>query len=135
MSNLQPDRSFKRIAPGIPASAAWLERQAHDSPLVVPMVILETKRLTLRHPEMGDFDAPYRLYRDPQIRAHFPGGTRTFADSKRPVHIAGPSTSTEDYINEYSRYRGRDIVAFQECGGTCMRRTRTPAAKQRRADA
>ncbi len=49
------------------------------------MVILETKRLTLRHLEMGDLDALYRLYRDPQIRAHFPDGTRTFAETKEEL--------------------------------------------------
>ena len=98
------------------------------------MVILETMRLTLRHLEMGDLDALCRRYRVPQIRAHFPDGTPTFTDSKPPGHIAGPYTSTEDCTNEYSRHRGREIVAFQE-RGTCMRRTRTPAAKQRRADA
>jgi ribosomal-protein-alanine N-acetyltransferase len=51
----------------------------------VPMVILETKRLTLRHFEMGDLDALYRLYRDPQIRAYFPDGTRTFAETREEL--------------------------------------------------
>lgn len=37
-----------------------------------------------------------------------------FADSKRPGHIAGPYTSTQQYIAEYARYRGRPIVAWQE---------------------
>jgi ribosomal-protein-alanine N-acetyltransferase len=45
------------------------------------MVILETKRLTLRHLEMGDLDSLYRLYRDPHIRAHFPEGTLTLAET------------------------------------------------------
>jgi len=49
------------------------------------MVILETERLTLRHLEMGDLDALYRLYRDPQIRAHFPDGTLTFAETKEEL--------------------------------------------------
>ena len=49
------------------------------------MVILETKRLTLRRLEMGDLDALYRLYADPQIRAHFPDGTRTFAETKEEL--------------------------------------------------
>jgi RimJ/RimL family protein N-acetyltransferase len=49
------------------------------------MVILETKRLTLRHLEMGDLDALYRLYRDPQIRAHFPDGTRTFTETREEL--------------------------------------------------
>jgi ribosomal-protein-alanine N-acetyltransferase len=49
------------------------------------MVILETKRLTLRHLEMSDLDSLYRLYCDPQIRAHFPGGTLTFAETKEEL--------------------------------------------------
>jgi len=46
------------------------------------VVILETNRLVLRHLEPGDLDALYRLYRDPQIRAHFPDGTRTLAETR-----------------------------------------------------
>jgi RimJ/RimL family protein N-acetyltransferase len=53
--------------------------------LAVPMIILETERLTLRHFEIGDLDALYRLYRDPQIRAHFPDGARTFAETKEEL--------------------------------------------------
>ena len=49
------------------------------------MVILETKRLTLRHLDMGDLDALYRLYRDPQIRAHFPDGTLTLAETREEL--------------------------------------------------
>ena len=49
------------------------------------MVILETKRLILRHLELGDLDALYRLYRDPQIRAHFPDGTRTLSETKEEL--------------------------------------------------
>jgi RimJ/RimL family protein N-acetyltransferase len=49
------------------------------------MVILETNRLILRHLEMDDLDALYRLYIDPQIRAHFPEGTRTFAETREEL--------------------------------------------------
>ncbi len=49
------------------------------------MVILETNRLTLRHLEMLDLDALYRLYSDPQIRAHFPDGTCAFAETKEEL--------------------------------------------------
>ena len=34
---------------------------------------------------MGDLDALYRLYRDPQIRAHFPEGTRTLAETQEEI--------------------------------------------------
>jgi hypothetical protein len=37
-----------------------------------------------------------------------------FCDSKRPGHIAGPYTSTRDFISEYERYRGREIMAYSE---------------------
>ena len=49
------------------------------------MFVLETKRLTLRRLEMGDLDALYRLYSDPQIRAHFPEGTLTFAETREEL--------------------------------------------------
>jgi [ribosomal protein S5]-alanine N-acetyltransferase len=49
------------------------------------MVILETRRLALRHFEAGDVEALYRLYRDPQMRAHFPDGTRTFAETREEL--------------------------------------------------
>lgn len=37
-----------------------------------------------------------------------------FADSKRPGHIAGPYASAEEFMGEYAKYRGRQIVAFRE---------------------
>lgn len=37
-----------------------------------------------------------------------------FADSKRPGHVDGPYASTREFIEEYEKYRGRRIVAFQE---------------------
>ncbi len=49
------------------------------------MVILETNRLILRHLEMDDLDALYRLYSDPQIRAHFPEGTLTFDETREEL--------------------------------------------------
>ena len=49
------------------------------------MVILETERLTLRHLEVGDLDALYRLYRDPQIRRHFPEGTLTLDETREEL--------------------------------------------------
>lgn len=49
------------------------------------MIILETGRLTLRHLEMGDLDDLFRLYRDPQVRAHFPEGTRNLAETREEL--------------------------------------------------
>jgi len=54
-----------------------------------------------------------------------------FADSKRPGHIAGPYESTKEFISEYARYRGREIVAFSEME-SYERKARTPAVKQNR---
>jgi len=53
-----------------------------------------------------------------------------FADSKRPGHIAGPYASTQAFLEDYARYRGREIVAFRELE-SFRRRTRTPAAANR----
>ena len=52
-----------------------------------------------------------------------------FADSKRPGHIAGPYGGTQEFIGEYARYRGRQIVSFREVE-SYERRARTKAAKR-----
>jgi hypothetical protein len=62
------------------------------------------------------------------------GGHYFFADSKRPGHIAGPYASTQDYIADYARYRGRTIVAFKELE-TYERKLRTRATRQVRSEA
>jgi RimJ/RimL family protein N-acetyltransferase len=49
------------------------------------MVVLETERLILRHLEMGDLDALQRLYGDPQMRAYFPEGMRTRAETREEL--------------------------------------------------
>ena len=53
-----------------------------------------------------------------------------FADSKRPGHIAGPYASAEEFIGEYSKYRGRQIVAFRELD-SYQRKQRRLASEQR----
>lgn len=57
-----------------------------------------------------------------------------FADSKRPGHLAGPYPDTAAFIADYSRYRGRRIVAFKEMD-SYERTRRTPAARQPRTEA
>jgi hypothetical protein len=52
-----------------------------------------------------------------------------FADSKRPGRIAGPYASTDEFITEYARYRGRRIVAFGE-RDSYERKLRTLAVRQ-----
>jgi hypothetical protein len=54
-----------------------------------------------------------------------------FADSKRPGHIAGPYTSTEEFISDYTVYRGRQILSFRELE-SYQRKERVKAAKQSR---
>lgn len=56
-----------------------------------------------------------------------------FADSKRPGHIAGPYASAEEFMGEYAKYRGRQIVAFQEID-SYQRRQRRLAPKQSREE-
>jgi len=56
-----------------------------------------------------------------------------FADSKRPGHIAGPYTSTAEFIDEYAKYRRRQIIAFQELE-SYHRKQRTLATKQSREE-
>lgn len=56
-----------------------------------------------------------------------------FADSKRPGHIAGPYPSTQHFIAEYARYRGRQIVSFREME-SYERKLRTLATKQMREE-
>ena len=56
-----------------------------------------------------------------------------FADSKRPGHIAGPYASTQEFINEYARYRARRIVSFRELE-SYERKVRTLATKQSREE-
>ena len=49
------------------------------------MVILQTPRLLLRHLELADLEPLYALYRDPEIRKHYPGGTRTYEQTKEEL--------------------------------------------------
>ena len=56
-----------------------------SSPGAAPIVILETERLILRHLDVGDLDALYRLYRDPQIRKYFPDGTLTLDETREEL--------------------------------------------------
>jgi hypothetical protein len=56
-----------------------------------------------------------------------------FADSKRPGYIAGPYASTREFIDDYARYRGREVVSYQEAE-TYERKTRTLATRQSRVE-
>lgn len=49
------------------------------------MVILETRRLILRHLVPQDLPALFELYRDPDIRRYFPDGTRTLEETREEL--------------------------------------------------
>ena len=57
------------------------------------------------------------------------GNTYFFADSNRPGHIAGPYNDAQKFINEYEKYRDRQIVAFRELK-SYQKQRRTPALKR-----
>jgi ribosomal-protein-alanine N-acetyltransferase len=48
-------------------------------------IILETKRLILRHLSMDDLDELFRLYSDPEIRKFFPEGVLTLAGAQEEL--------------------------------------------------
>jgi RimJ/RimL family protein N-acetyltransferase len=66
-------------------------------PPIKMTVILETKRLTLRHQDMGDLDALFALYSDPEIRKYFPDGVKSYEDTKEELgwHLDGNSEYPE----------------------------------------
>lgn len=49
------------------------------------MTILETERLLLRRLQATDLDALATLYADPEIRRHFPEGTRTRSETREEL--------------------------------------------------
>jgi len=57
-----------------------------------------------------------------------------FADSKRPGYIAGPYSSTHEFVAEYARYRDREVIAFRELP-SYQRQVKVKTAKQIREGA
>jgi [ribosomal protein S5]-alanine N-acetyltransferase len=49
------------------------------------MVVLNTKRLQLRHFEPDDLAPLYALYRDAEMRKYYPDGTRTLEETKEEL--------------------------------------------------
>ena len=54
-------------------------------------IILETKRLILRHLSMDDLNELFVLYSDPEIRKYFPEGVLNYEDTKEELewHMNG----------------------------------------------
>ena len=48
-------------------------------------LILETKRLLLRHLVIEDLDELFALYRDPEIRRYFPEGVLTREETREEL--------------------------------------------------
>lgn len=55
------------------------------------MIILETPRLILRHPELADLDRLYELYRDPDVTRYIPDAPRNFEETREELvwHMHG----------------------------------------------
>jgi ribosomal-protein-alanine N-acetyltransferase len=49
------------------------------------MLVLNTKRLELRHLQTTDLHALYELYRDPEMRRYYPDGTRTLEETMQEL--------------------------------------------------
>ena len=49
------------------------------------MIILTTERLLFRRLLPGDLDALYALYRDPEMRRHFPEGVLTYVETQEEL--------------------------------------------------
>jgi ribosomal-protein-alanine N-acetyltransferase len=58
-------------------------------------IILQTKRLILRHLVMSDLDDLYALYCDPEIRRYFPEGVLTLEETKEEL---------EWFLNGHPKY-------------------------------
>ena len=81
---------------------------------------------------MIEFD-PARL-RGQVLRRHWvvvydsPQGLRIFADSKRPGIIAGPYRTVDEFIAEYARFRGREVISYREVD-SYLRKYKTQAKR------
>jgi hypothetical protein len=56
-----------------------------------------------------------------------------FADSNRSGHIAGPYEDAREFVEDYARSRGREIVSFRELA-SYQKQRRTPALKRQAAE-
>jgi hypothetical protein len=101
--------TLQAIAPDVNAKYVMLE--------FVPITIQGN---TLRRHWLVSFERDGKLY--------------FFADSKRPGHIAGPYSTTGEFIAEYAQYRRREVTSFQELA-SYQRRVKVKSIKRGRDDA
>ena len=80
------------------------------------MIILETKRLILRHPVMDDLDNYYALYRDPEMRRYFPDGTLTYEETKEEVEWYLNGHPERPELGLWATIHKRDNRFIGRCG-------------------
>lgn len=78
------------------------------------MLILETERLLLRHPQQGDLEALFALYRNPEISHYIPEAPQTLAETQEELdwfrngHPRHPELGLwSTVLKENDRYIGR----------------------------
>lgn len=50
-----------------------------------PYIVLETERLVLRRPVLGDLNDYYGFYQDPEVRRYIPDHPRTYEETRQEV--------------------------------------------------
>ena len=69
---------------GIPVATTFSLFSIRPDP-ALPLLVLATRRLTLRHLVSEDLSALFELYRDPEVRRYFPDGTRTLEETRKEL--------------------------------------------------
>ena len=70
------------------------------------MLVLNTRRLELRHLHATDLDALYELYRDPEMRRYYPDGTRTLEETEQEIRW---------FLSGHPRHPNLGLWATVEC--------------------
>jgi len=96
-----------------------IEPQAKPAYLMIEFVPITIAGATLRRHWLVSFERDGQLY--------------FFADSKRPGFLAGPYASAREFVEDYARYRGREVVTFRSLE-SYERTKRTLAVKQPRTE-
>lgn len=78
--------------------------------------ILETDRLVLRHLEPGDLDSLFALYRDPEIRRHFPEGTLTLEETREELEWFADGHPDHPELGLWATIHKPDGAFIGRCG-------------------